>query len=184
MQQDRHCRNCGQALQTEDRFCANCGRPVHATATVPTPEADVSVPPPEQAEDRSVPSQAPHTRPGAGRVHTAPSIVGPVWGMSAVFLVELVVVTVQRMPADPAGKDLGDQIGDQIGTGLGWAISALLVTAAIILVVGAIYYAISRKRGVTFREAVFNWPMVILAGLAASGSFLRQSTTLYAPDFG
>jgi len=92
--------------------------------------------------------------------------------MSAVFLVELVVVTVQRMPADPAGKDLGDQIGDQIGTGLGWAISALLVTAAIILVVGAIYYAISRKRGVTFREAVFNWPMVILAGLAASGSFL------------
>src|SRR5215218_926438 len=50
MQRDRHCRNCGQALQTEDRFCANCGRPVHATATVPTPEADVSVPPlPQQA---------------------------------------------------------------------------------------------------------------------------------------
>jgi hypothetical protein len=170
MQQDRHCRNCGQALQTEDRFCANCGRPVHATATVPTPEADVSVPPPEQAEDRSVPSQAPHTRPGAGRVHTAPR--GPVWGMLAVFLVEGVVVTVQEIPAAPAGKDLGDQIGDQIGTGLGWAISALIVTAAIILVAGTIYYAISRKRGVTFREAVFNWPMVILAGLAASGSIL------------
>jgi hypothetical protein len=92
--------------------------------------------------------------------------------MGAVFLVELVVVTVQEMPAAPAGKDLGDQIGDQIGTGLGWAISALIVTAAIILVAGTIYYAISRKRGVTFREAVFNWPMVILAGLAASGSFL------------
>jgi len=43
---------------------------------------------------------------------------------------------------------------------------------ALVLVVGAIYYAISRKRGVTFREAVFNWPMVILAGLATSGSFL------------
>jgi hypothetical protein len=88
--------------------------------------------------------------------------------MGAVFLVELVVVTVQEMPAASAGKDLGDQIA----TGMALAISALIATAAIILVVGAIYYAISRKRGVTFREAVFNWPMVILAGLAASGSFL------------
>jgi hypothetical protein len=172
MQQDRYCRSCGQELRAEDQFCANCGRPVHATAHVPTPEADVSVPPPEQAEDRSVPSQAPHTRPGAGRVHTAPSIVGPVWGMGAVFLVELVVVTVQEMPAAPPGKDLGDQISYQIATGMALAISALIATAAIILVVGAIYYAISRKRGVTFREAVFNWPMVILAGLATSGSFL------------
>jgi len=92
--------------------------------------------------------------------------------MGAVFLVELVVVTVQEMPAAPAGKDLGDQISYQIATGMALAISALIATAAIILVVGAIYYAISRKRGVTFREAVFNWPMVILAGLAASGSFL------------
>jgi hypothetical protein len=92
--------------------------------------------------------------------------------MGAVFLVELVIVTVQEMPAAPAGKDLGDQISDQIATGMALAISVLIATAAIILVVGAIYYAISRKRGVTFREAVFNWPMVILAGLAASGSFL------------
>jgi hypothetical protein len=89
-----------------------------------------------------------------------------------VFLVEGVIVTVQEIPAAPAGKDLGDQIGVQIGHGIGMAINALIATAVIILVAGAIYYAISRKRGVTFREAVFNWPMVILAGLAASGSFL------------
>ena len=46
---DRYCSNCGHELQTEDRFCPNCGRPVHQTATVPTPEAEVFVPPPPQA---------------------------------------------------------------------------------------------------------------------------------------
>ena len=63
MQQDRYCRNCGQELQPEDRFCANCGRPVQETAAVPTPEADVPVPLPPQAEDRSVPTQAQQPRP-------------------------------------------------------------------------------------------------------------------------
>ena len=57
MQQDRYCRNCGQELQPEDRFCANCGSPVHATTTVPTPEADVSVPPLPQAEPDPQPPQ-------------------------------------------------------------------------------------------------------------------------------
>jgi len=92
--------------------------------------------------------------------------------MVAVLLVEWVGVTVQEIPAAPAGKNLGDQIGYQIGTGLGIALNAVIATAVIILVVGAIYYVIARKRGVTFRGAVFNWPMVILAGLAASGSLL------------
>jgi predicted amidophosphoribosyltransferase len=46
MQQDRYCRNCGQELQPEDQFCAGCGRPVQANARVPTPEADVPIPPP------------------------------------------------------------------------------------------------------------------------------------------
>src|SRR5215212_9689879 len=92
--EDRYCRNCGQELQPEDQFCRNCGRPVHATAHVPAPEADMPVPPPPQAEDRSAPPQAPQARPGAGRVQTAPR--GPVWGMLAVFLVQWVVVTVQE----------------------------------------------------------------------------------------
>src|SRR5215204_2263762 len=51
---ERYCSNCGQELLPEDRFCSNCGRPVHRTARVPTPEADVPVPPPQQAQ-RSVP---------------------------------------------------------------------------------------------------------------------------------
>ena len=167
----RYCGNCGHELSPTDQFCRNCGTPVHRAAKVPTPEADASVPPPpQQAEDRSAPPQAPQTRPGAARVHTA--LRGPEWGMLAVFLVDGVVVTVQHIPAAPAGKDLGYQIGYQIGHGIGMAINALIATSLIILVVGAIYYVIARKRGVTFREAVFNWPMVILAGVAASGSFL------------
>src|SRR5215203_1909619 len=58
--EDRYCRSCGQELGPEDQFCGNCGRPVHATAHVPTPEADVSVPPPPQQADATPQSpQAP-----------------------------------------------------------------------------------------------------------------------------
>jgi hypothetical protein len=46
----RYCGNCGNELDPEDRFCPNCGRPVHQMAQVPTPEADVPVPPPPQQE--------------------------------------------------------------------------------------------------------------------------------------
>jgi hypothetical protein len=42
----RYCTNCGHELREEDRFCPSCGRPVHETAAVSTPEADVPVPPP------------------------------------------------------------------------------------------------------------------------------------------
>jgi hypothetical protein len=47
----RYCGNCGNELDPEDRFCQVCGRPVHQTAQVPTPEADVPVPPPPQQEE-------------------------------------------------------------------------------------------------------------------------------------
>jgi hypothetical protein len=43
---DRFCKNCGHELRPEDQFCPNCGTPVHRAAHVPTPEADVPVPPP------------------------------------------------------------------------------------------------------------------------------------------
>jgi hypothetical protein len=62
---DRYCGNCGHELREENRFCPNCGRPVHETAHVPTPEADVPVPPPLQAEGtvESPPQQDRSTRP-------------------------------------------------------------------------------------------------------------------------
>jgi hypothetical protein len=43
---DRYCRNCGRELAENDRFCPNCGTPIQEAAHVPTPEADVPVPPP------------------------------------------------------------------------------------------------------------------------------------------
>ena len=42
---NRYCGDCGYELSQEDRFCPNCGRPVHQTAYVPTPDANVAVPP-------------------------------------------------------------------------------------------------------------------------------------------
>jgi predicted ester cyclase len=42
---ERYCSNCGHELSLEDQICPNCGRPVHQTARVPTPEADMPVPP-------------------------------------------------------------------------------------------------------------------------------------------
>jgi hypothetical protein len=47
---DRYCRNCRHELAEDDRFCPKCGRPVHETAHVPTPEADVPVPPAPQQQ--------------------------------------------------------------------------------------------------------------------------------------
>lgn len=47
---ERYCRNCGQELGQEVRFCPNCGQPVQETAHVPTPEANVPVPPPPGAQ--------------------------------------------------------------------------------------------------------------------------------------
>jgi zinc ribbon protein len=49
---DRYCWNCGHQLAEKDRFCPNCGSPVHEAAHVPTPEADVDVPPPVEVEGR------------------------------------------------------------------------------------------------------------------------------------
>jgi hypothetical protein len=51
----RYCTNCGADLREEDRFCPSCGRPVHETAAVSTPDADVSVPPAPQTGEEHRP---------------------------------------------------------------------------------------------------------------------------------
>lgn len=57
---DRYCKDCGQELWPEDRFCAGCGRTLHATAHVPTPEADVPVPSPDPPpQEASAPAPTP-----------------------------------------------------------------------------------------------------------------------------
>src|SRR5215208_2056767 len=59
----RYCGNCGNELDPEDQFCQNCGRPVHRTASVPTPEADVPVPPPLQQEAGTQPLEQTEAQP-------------------------------------------------------------------------------------------------------------------------
>jgi predicted ester cyclase len=49
----RYCGNCGHELSLQDQFCPSCGRPVHQTARVPTPEADMPVPPLETLGEAS-----------------------------------------------------------------------------------------------------------------------------------
>ena len=47
---NRYCRHCGQELSEDSSFCPNCGKPIQETAHVPTPEADVPVPPPPRQQ--------------------------------------------------------------------------------------------------------------------------------------
>jgi hypothetical protein len=61
---DRYCGNCGHELRQDDRFCPNCGRAVHEVAQVPTPEADVPVPPPPRQDDQTGAAQAEAPREG------------------------------------------------------------------------------------------------------------------------
>lgn len=42
----RFCMACGNELAENSAFCSNCGRPVHETAQVSTPQANVPVPTP------------------------------------------------------------------------------------------------------------------------------------------
>ena len=54
----RYCSNCGQELgDPGQQFCPNCGSPVHRTAHVPTPEADVPVSPAPQAWNTGMATQ-------------------------------------------------------------------------------------------------------------------------------
>jgi hypothetical protein len=59
----RYCTNCGAELREDDRFCPNCGKPVHETAAVSTPEADVPVPPPPQQEAGAQPLEQAEAQP-------------------------------------------------------------------------------------------------------------------------
>ncbi len=147
---DRYCSTCGQELRAGGGFCPGCGRPSHATAQVPTPEANVPIPP----------VQAP-TQPRQDLQHgRAKDVIrGPKWGMLVVFLVLIVGRTAMELP--PASY--GD-FASRLGYGMAIPIILALGLAVLILFIGGVYYVTGRKDGVTFSEAIFNWPMVILAG--------------------
>lgn len=72
------------------------------------------------------------------------------------------------MPTAPAGKG----IGYQIINGLAIGIVSLVIPATLILLLGGVYYVTGRKQGVTLREAIFNWPLVIVTSIVAFLSLL------------
>ena len=79
--------------------------------------------------------------------------------MLAAFLVLVTGEAAQRMP--PAAS--GGTFAFRLGVGVALPLVLALLLAALILPLGGVYYAVARKDGVTFREAVFNWPMVSTA---------------------
>ena len=93
---ERYCSNCGQELRPQDQFCSNCGQPVHQTARVPTPEADIPVPLPLQAGSTPTPppqGEVPPRRSTANKLLVA-GCVGV--GLIAVLVVLVVVVPLAR----------------------------------------------------------------------------------------
>jgi len=93
---NRYCGNCGQELSPDSRFCPSCGRPVHETAHVPTPEADVPVPPLPQGTE------------GAGER----TFLQKWWPYLALLVVVILVIA-----NSPSGGDEDTNQGDGGGAG-------------------------------------------------------------------
>ena len=84
---NRYCRNCGHELAENDRFCPNCGTPIQEAAHVPTPEADVPVPPPpgqQQAGEAAPPQHAGAPQEGWRQRH--PIVPPGVWQIPLLVL--------------------------------------------------------------------------------------------------
>ncbi len=118
---DRYCSNCGQELGDEARFCPSCGRAVHEVARVPTPEADVAVPPLPGANETAA-GLSPFGTTEAQDKRNALYAIG---GVAAVLVVGIalaagvqwvgVVLMLSILPALALLLRMGDQGKDQTG---------------------------------------------------------------------
>lgn len=114
---NRYCTNCGQELQDEVRFCPNCGKSVMETAAVPTPEADVSVPPPQQPVS-SGPGPAPNFAPAGGSSSSGGGVRRFLIGCVGILVILLLLVIVLAAIGSGGGESGGGTTGesDQAGT--------------------------------------------------------------------
>jgi uncharacterized membrane protein len=88
----------------------------------------------------------------------------PKLGLAGVFLALAVLDTAWGL----WGTNRTEDFGYNLGYGMGMAFRDLLRLTLIILVVsGFSYLYFMRRQGVTFRETMFNWPMVAVAGVVA-----------------
>ena len=160
MQQDRYCRSCGQELREEDQFCANCGRPVHTTAHVLTPEADVTVPPPPQhveafaqpfrtTEQAAAPSPQPQQR------------LQWIWSQYKwkilFFLGSVSVSSLLLAVADPSTA--GERVSYVVAFAFGVSLILLLHFIPIWVALGGLVYLVAQLLGrkPPFFRMVFDW---------------------------
>ena len=175
---DRFCRNCGRELRPEDRFCTGCGRPVHATAHVPTPEADVPVAspphptggsqePPRSVERSEAPQDAP---PSPAQPHyqrpleRSPQFRKPIlWFLGSLVVAGLWVAYMDAAP------------GAFVGLALVHMFRRIVVFGPLWLFLGGVFYLFARLRGEkpAFLRVIFNrWLTIFIVILVIlSGAF-------------
>jgi hypothetical protein len=149
----RYCSNCGNRLEPDARFCSSCGRAIHrgtrtpAPEDVPTSQLPTSLPPSPQHQPREA-----QARGGIMWHRGAGAQDGTRWPLLALVGVLLILVA-----------------GEIVQVGMLESIRVVLIVAAVVLVAsGVSYISLIRRNGAaTFREAVFNWSVVVLAAFAA-----------------
>jgi hypothetical protein len=154
----RYCIYCGNRLEPDARFCSNCGKPVHRserppetdapTAQLPTAQPPRPQPPqPQPAQPQPRWAEARSQTVWRHAVETRAGISWPAIALLGVFLILFVVENVQG--------------------GMSGAIRATLLVAGVVLVASAVsYLSLLRRGGATFRGAVFNRSVVVLAAFA------------------
>src|SRR4028119_1590530 len=110
-----YCGNCGKELNQDNVFCTNCGHPLHQTARVSTPEADIPTsPPPLQDESTaaSLTPQDPLTPQDQGKEIKAwwQTLIGKMIGIFVAIFIVLSALIVLIALVDIAG---GEETGSQ-----------------------------------------------------------------------
>jgi hypothetical protein len=88
---------------------------------------------------------------------------GPLFGMVAVCVVLLVLLTRQNLSTTPIGESAGYRLGLAITPPFLMVVGLLVFLA----VVAVGYLVTARTEAVTFRQAFLNWPLVCLGAAVA-----------------
>ncbi len=145
---------------------AQRGRAVHQSARVPTPEADVSVPPP--------PRQPPTVAAGEG-VGMSPSrqrrrnlavllLIGAIILAGIVGFVSTLVMNLRI-----GGGTVADNIGFSVAAALSSLVSGAIIAVLVMLLGGGVVYLLDRdRRGsantrITFLQAALRWQVLVIA---------------------
>jgi hypothetical protein len=155
-----------EQLQAERQAHAEARRLLMAALErIPAIEAPTGSPSP--GSDAPGPPSGGEDTPGRGETPGTPETPAqrPSWWrrMFVVFLVLVVGRTAIEMP--PASS--GGTFAYRLGSGMAIPLMLSVFLAALLLLIGGVYYVTARKDGATFGDAFFNWPMVILAGIVA-----------------